>query len=62
MISWKQIDDLVTLEIVQGHLQIKDRALEYIDRGDTLECWSYLDFFLGTYDGPLLKERQSNRG
>ena len=48
--------------MVQGQLQIKDRAQEYIDRGDALECWSFLDFFLGTYDGPLLKERQSHRG
>ena len=62
MISQKQIDNLVTLEIVQGQLQIKDQALEYIDRGDALECWSYLDFFLGTYNGPLLKEHQSNQG
>ena len=62
MIQHEQTDDLVTLEMVQGQLQIKDRAQEYIDRGDLLENWLYLDFFLGTYDGPPLKDCQSHRG
>lgn len=33
-----------------------------MDRGDTLRDWCYLDFFLGTYDGKLLKDRKSSRG
>ena len=33
-----------------------------MDRGDELEQWSYLDFFLGTYDGKPLKKADSNRG
>ena len=44
-----QVDDVVTLEMVEGHLQIKDWANNYIDRGNLLENWSFLDFFLGTY-------------
>lgn len=35
---------------------------EYMDRGDALRDWNYLDFFLGTYDGKLLKEGSSPRG
>lgn len=49
------------MQMVQGKLQIKDQAQEYIDRGDTLETWSYLDYFLGTYDGYVLKERGPSR-
>lgn len=48
--------------MVQGKLQIKDQAREYIDRGDALESWSYLDYFLGTYDGFVLKEQHSQCG
>ena len=50
------------LEIVEGALLVKDQIREYMDRGDELEQWSYLDFFLGTYDGKLLKNHDSNRG
>jgi hypothetical protein len=59
MIPQEQDDDLVTLEMVKGRLQIKDHAQEYIDRGDMLESWLYLDYFLGTYDGFPLKEHKS---
>lgn len=41
---------------------MKDQLKEYIDRGDALENWSYLDFFLGTYEGKTLPERTSARG
>ena len=57
-----QADDVVTLEMVEGHLQIKDRANDYIDRGNLLENWSFLDFFLGTYEGHPLKNKDSTRG
>ena len=40
---------------------MKDQVREYIDRGDALENWSYLDYFLGMYDGYVLKERGSSR-
>ena len=53
---------MVTLEIVQGQLQVIDRAREYIDRGDPLEDWSFLSFFLDSYDGFPVKERDSLRG
>lgn len=33
-----------------------------MDRGELLENWSYLDFFLGTYDAPVLKEKTTLRG
>ena len=57
-----QADDVVTLEMVEGHLQIKDRANDYINRGNLLENWSFLDFFLGTYEGHPLKNKDSTRG
>ena len=50
------------LEMVEGHLRIKDRAKDYIDRGNELENWSFLDFFLGTYDGAPMKKKDSTRG
>ena len=48
--------------MVEGKLQVKDQIKEYIDRGEALENWSYLDFFLGTYEGKTLPERTSARG
>ena len=41
---------------------MKDQIREYMDRGDGLENWNYLDFFLGTYDRKPLKDHDSNRG
>ena len=52
----------VNVSMVEGNLRVKDQLAEYIDRGDALENWSYLDFFLGTYDGKCLPERTSARG
>ena len=52
--------DVASLELVEGRLLLKDQMREYMDRGDLLEKWSYLDFFLGTYDGKTLKEPDSN--
>ena len=57
-----QFEETVTLEMVQGQLRIKDRAREYIDRGDQLENWSFLNFFLDTYDGFPVKENENMRG
>lgn len=50
------------LEKVEGRFLLKDQCREYIDRGDALEDWSYLDYFLGTYDGKILKDRVSSCG
>ena len=33
-----------------------------MDHGELLQNWSYLDFFLGTYDAPILKEKTTLRG
>ena len=52
----QQIDDTATIEMVDGHVQLKDQMQDYVHRGDALEQWPYLDFFLGTYDGKNLKE------
>ena len=52
----------VNVSMVKGNLHVKDQLLEYIDRGDALENWLYLDFFLGTYKGKNLPERTSARG
>lgn len=35
-------------------LQLCDQIREYTDRGDALEQFSYIDFFLNTYDTPLV--------
>ena len=51
---------MTSLEIVEGCLLLKDQMREYMDRGDLLETWSYLDFFLGTYDGKILKDTSSD--
>ena len=53
---------MVTLEMVHGQLQIVDRAREYIDRGDLLEDWSFLSFFLDSYDGFPVKQSDNLRG
>lgn len=53
---------MVSLEVVEGQLLLKDQMREYMDRGDFLETWSYLDFFLGTYDGKTLKDTTVSRG
>ena len=48
--------------MVEGQIQIKDRAREYVDRGDQLENWSFLSFFLDTYDGSPAKDNDNLRG
>ena len=48
--------------MVEGQLQIKDHAREYIDRGDALENLSYLVYFLETYDGTPAKEQEHHHG
>lgn len=54
--------DSVTVEMIDGKVEIKQKLAEYVNRGDALESWSYLDFFLGTYDGKTLKVKTSPRG
>jgi hypothetical protein len=53
--------ELLNIKLVEGHLHIKDQICEYIDRRNALASWSYLDYFLGTYNGRLLPERTSDR-
>lgn len=48
--------------MVDGHVQLKDQVRDYVYRGDALQDWSYFDFFLGTYDGKIEKEKSSSRG
>lgn len=52
----------VTIQIIDGKVEIKEKLAEYVNRGDALESWSYLDFFLGTYDGKMLHEKSSPCG
>ena len=54
--------DVAILENVKGKFLLKDQCCEYMDQGDALEHWSYLDYFLGMYDGKILKEKVSTRG
>lgn len=55
-------NEYVTIEAIEGRLQVHDQVREYMDRGEPLRQWNYLDFFLGTYDGKRLKERTTPRG
>ena len=48
--------------MVDGHVHVKEQITEYIEQGDLLANWSYLDFFLGTYNGKCLKEKTTKRG
>ena len=54
--------ETVNIEIVEGQLLIRDQIREYMDRGIALEHWSYLDYFLGSYDGAILKQKSTLRG
>jgi hypothetical protein len=49
---------------ITGHTTVKDQNRDYhdVDRGEALENWSYLDYFLGTYNGLVLKEKETTRG
>lgn len=55
-------NNVVTVHIVDGEIEIKDQVRDYVFRGDALENWSYLDYFLGTYDGKFLREKKGIRG
>lgn len=57
-----QGDELVTLEMVDGQVHVKEQITEYTEPGSLLEDWNYLDFFLGTYDGKCLKEKTTKQG
>lgn len=52
----------VTLEVIEDSLYIRDQIGEYKDRGDLLEQFCYLDFFLQTYDGPSSMNEEGCRG
>ncbi|KAH9014840.1 hypothetical protein EDB85DRAFT_2212844 [Lactarius pseudohatsudake] len=60
--SHAENDDVVNVEIIAGRVELREQVCEYIHRGDDLEQWCYLDFFLGTYHGKLLQESTSTRG
>jgi hypothetical protein len=53
---------MLTLQNVEGELLLKDQIREYMDHGDALEQWCYLNFFLGTYDGKPSKDTQTGPG
>ena len=53
---------MVNIEIVEGQLLVRDQICEYMDQGTALEHWSYLDYFLETYDGKVLEENPSLHG
>ena len=55
-------NNVVNVEMVEGQLLIKDQICEYMDRGNALEHWSCLDYFLDTYDGAVLKPKPSLHG
>lgn len=52
------LEQYVTVDIVEGRLQAHDQIHKYLDQGEELWNWNYLDFFLGTYDGKMLKEKK----
>ncbi|KAH9048604.1 hypothetical protein EDB83DRAFT_2522880 [Lactarius deliciosus] len=46
-----QNDDTVNIQMVEGHLHVKDQIREYVDRGEALLTWNFLNYFLGTGNG-----------
>ncbi|KAH9026126.1 hypothetical protein EDB85DRAFT_1893542 [Lactarius pseudohatsudake] len=57
-----QDDDTVNIHLLKGQLTVKDQICEYIDCEEPLVTWCFLDYFLSTYNGKMLKERTNNRG
>ncbi|RDB16871.1 ATP-dependent DNA helicase PIF1 [Hypsizygus marmoreus] len=47
-------DTNVQVIIQDGQIQVRDQLKEYQYRGDALKDYNFLDFFLNTYEGPLL--------
>ncbi|KAH8976856.1 hypothetical protein EDB86DRAFT_2768594, partial [Lactarius hatsudake] len=71
MIHWYSVVKLLTktFPILQKRRYIYEQRpikfpvlIQYIDRGDALERWSFLNFFLGTYDGVMLKPKKKFAG
>lgn len=56
------MDEVVSIEMVEGTLRLRDQIREYMDQGNALNKWCYLDFFLGTYDGKMLPEHTNSCG
>ena len=54
--------ETVNICMVEGNPHVKDQLMDYIAHGGGLESWSYLDFFLGMYEGKTLPERMSACG
>jgi len=48
--------------MVEGELLLKDQVQEYVDQGNPLENWSYLDYFLGTYDSKVRNSNDCHHG
>jgi hypothetical protein len=51
------VSDLVSLELVDRNLEVKEETQEYKHHGDALESSLYLDFFLDMYNGKILEAR-----
>ena len=43
------------VEVVDNKILMRDQLKEYTDRGDALHGYSFLDYFLDTYDGEEIK-------
>lgn len=55
-------NELLTVTVIDGEISLKDQMKEYTDRGSDLAEYSYLDFFLETYNGlPYVSSKNSNR-
>jgi hypothetical protein len=48
-------DDYVRVEVVGNKILMRDQLKEYTDRGEALDGYSFLDYFLDTYDGEEAK-------
>ncbi|KAG2107640.1 uncharacterized protein F5147DRAFT_653173 [Suillus discolor] len=57
-----EAEEFVTLEVLENSLYIHDQIGEYQDRGEMLEQFSYLDFFLQTYDKAMPTHEEGCRG
>lgn len=52
----------MTLQVLEDSLYIHDQIGEYQDRGEMLEQFGYLDFFLQTYDKAMPTHEEGCRG
>ncbi|RDB26275.1 ATP-dependent DNA helicase pfh1 [Hypsizygus marmoreus] len=47
-------EELVTVRMVEGRIQLRDQLKEYAQRGEALQHYTFLSFFADTYDAGVI--------